>query len=74
MKTQRENEVEEPCPHCDNVVELQNVFVAQICPECGNWIMPCSICEHRMPEMDSAEYCPKCDDRMNQINIKKTNT
>lgn len=65
-----ENEIEEYCPYCDTDVILQNVFVAQVCPECNKWIMPCSICEHRMPETGSQENCSNCDYRLDSIKFE----
>lgn len=35
---------EEYCPHCDMYVDLEYDFKAQKCPNCGKWIVPCSIC------------------------------
>lgn len=36
--------IEEYCPHCDTTVELEFDFKVQECPNCGKWIVPCSIC------------------------------
>ena len=33
------------CPYCCDEVELDNKFEAQICPSCGNRILPCCLCE-----------------------------
>ena len=35
---------EEYCPHCDTTVDLEDEFKVQRCPNCGTWIVPCSIC------------------------------
>ena len=40
------NKTYELCPYCDTEVELKNEFKAQLCPNCGRLILPCSICEH----------------------------
>lgn len=36
--------IEEYCPHCDTTVDLEDDFKVQKCPNCGKWIVPCSIC------------------------------
>lgn len=33
------------CPYCTSEVTLIPVLMAQKCPECDKWIVPCSICE-----------------------------
>lgn len=38
------DEIEEYCPHCDITIELEFDFKVQKCPNCGKWIVPCSIC------------------------------
>lgn len=40
----KDEEVYEYCPHCENEVKLDNEFKVQICPDCGHAIVPCSIC------------------------------
>ena len=40
------NKTYELCPYCDTEVELKHEFKAQLCPNCGRLILPCSICEH----------------------------
>lgn len=44
--------IHESCPHCENEVALQDVFVPQPCPECHKIILPCTIC--------TAENCGSC--------------
>ena len=39
------DKIYELCPHCEYEVELDFRFEVQICPECGQPILPCSICE-----------------------------
>lgn len=52
------NKTYELCPYCENEVELNNEFKAQLCPKCGRLILPCSICEHT-----NANGChTKCND------------
>lgn len=45
---------EEYCPHCDSMVDLSNEFKVQRCPNCGKWIVPCSIC----PLDQCSKHCP----------------
>ncbi len=47
--------LEEGCPHCDATVELEYIFYAQPCPNCGEMILPCNNC----PYMDSDTYLPE---------------
>lgn len=49
-----EETTEEWCPHCDECVELQGEFKVQRCPNCGKWIVPCSLC----PFEDCVKKCP----------------
>lgn len=32
------------CPYCDTEVELEYDLKVQMCPSCGKWITPCSVC------------------------------
>lgn len=32
------------CPNCEHEIELENVFMVQICPSCGKKIKPCNLC------------------------------
>ena len=34
----------EYCPHCDAEVEIANKFIPQVCPNCGEIILPCNMC------------------------------
>lgn len=45
---------EEWCPHCDEAVELEHELKVQKCPNCGKWIVPCSVC----PLTDCSAKCP----------------
>lgn len=47
--------LEEGCPHCDATVELEYIFYAQPCPNCGEMILPCNNC----PYMDNDTYLPE---------------
>lgn len=47
--------LEEGCPYCDATVELEYMFYAQPCPECGEMMLPCNDC----PYMDSDTYLPE---------------
>lgn len=39
-----ENSITEWCPHCEEEVTLVGEFRVQKCPNCGEDILPCSIC------------------------------
>jgi predicted RNA-binding Zn-ribbon protein involved in translation (DUF1610 family) len=45
---------EEYCPHCDVVVDLSIDFKVQKCPNCGKWLVPCSLC----PLQNCSKHCP----------------
>jgi predicted RNA-binding Zn-ribbon protein involved in translation (DUF1610 family) len=47
------NAIYEVCPFCEQEVELKNEFKPQICPNCGEYILPCSICVK--------ENCKNCE-------------
>lgn len=47
--------LEEGCPHCDATVQIEYMFYAQPCPECGEMMLPCNDC----PYMDSDTYLPE---------------
>lgn len=34
----------EMCPHCECEVELENELKVQKCPNCGKYIVACSMC------------------------------
>lgn len=38
--------VDEMCPNCESEVTLKSVFSVQICPVCGDLILPCNMCNH----------------------------
>lgn len=44
----------EVCPHCDEEVQLESKFEAQVCSSCNTIILPCSIC----PVSDNCLNCP----------------
>lgn len=50
-KTER---YEEWCADCDHVVDIANEFRVQKCPNCGKWLVPCSIC----PLENCSKHCP----------------
>ena len=41
---EKEKFIYELCPLCEDEVQLKNNFKLQICPTCGKYIVPCSIC------------------------------
>lgn len=48
----QETTITELCPYCEQEVELEAEFHVQVCPNCGEYIMPCSQCETCM------DVCP----------------
>lgn len=50
--------IDEYCPICETEVELLNKFIPQICPNCGNKILPCSI--YIGLEVEGAKVCSIC--------------
>jgi predicted RNA-binding Zn-ribbon protein involved in translation (DUF1610 family) len=41
----KDEEVYEYCPYCEDEVKLNNEFKVQVCPNCGHAIVPCNICQ-----------------------------
>lgn len=38
------NHVYEWCPHCETEVKLDAILKKQVCPNCGEIILPCALC------------------------------
>ena len=56
----------EVCPHCEQEVELKPEMKIQICPECGKWICPCSMCD-----CDQVQCCNcELEKQAHQLNEK----
>ena len=47
--------IDEMCPHCTSEVQLKPVFSVQVCPECGELILPCNLCDH---DTCNCAHCP----------------
>ena len=47
----------EYCPHCEKEVVLLAEHKAQICPNCNNWIAPCSLCKDCIGICTIAQEC-----------------
>lgn len=47
--------ITELCPHCRNEVEIKGTMNWHKCPICGNYIKPCSLCNHDTQKCDN---CP----------------
>lgn len=47
----------ELCPHCEEEVELPNTLGVHKCPNCGKYIVACSMC---LACEESSEYCKNC--------------
>lgn len=43
--TEPHNHVYEWCPHCEIEVKLDAILKKQICPNCGEIILPCALCD-----------------------------
>ena len=43
---QDERTTTEWCSHCQGEVDIKNIPEKQVCPECGEDIYPCSLCDH----------------------------
>jgi hypothetical protein len=59
----KERFITEWCPNCCDEVKLDNEFRVQICPTCGKWILPCSMCD--MDKVDCSK-CKLCEE-VNQL-------
>ena len=56
----------EVCPHCEQEVELKPEMKIQVCPECGKWICPCSMCDCNLVECQNCEL----EKQAHQLNEK----
>ena len=54
-KYKEEEKVTEWCPYCDLETELEPIFQKQNCQECGEDILPCSMC---IPDKVDCSNCP----------------
>lgn len=45
----------ELCPYCEQEVNLQNKFEMQVCPNCKDKVIPCSVCPY---EYSRCSDCP----------------
>lgn len=50
-----EDKATEFCNYCDAEVEIANRFIPQICPNCGEILLPCNMCF-------DCQDCPFCSD------------
>ncbi len=54
-----DNWAEEFCPHCGKLSTIKYEFTAQPCSECGEMILPCSICQTNIDgDTDACFICP----------------
>lgn len=49
--------ITEWCPHCESEVDLIASKRPQRCPNCGKWILPCSLCESCDADCDLNFLC-----------------
>jgi len=59
----------EVCPHCNEEVQLESKFEAQVCPSCNTIILPCSIC----PVNDNCLNCPLSNHSVEDVYNKHFN-
>lgn len=55
--------VTEWCPHCETEVKLKGKMAVQECPNCGMYIVPCSMCDYG--GCADCEYDRECE-RLNE--------
>ena len=53
-KDEKEEDIIEWCPHCEEEVKIKGIAQKQTCPVCGEDILPCSLCNHNYVN------CNKC--------------
>lgn len=53
----KDNMTWEWCPHCDSEVELKCEMKPQVCPVCGKWICPCSLCDGCKKDCEIEKEC-----------------
>ena len=49
----------ELCPHCEEEVRLNAELAVQVCPNCGMYIVPCSMCLNLNEDIED-EDCENC--------------
>ena len=64
----KEKFIYELCPLCEDEVQLKNNFKLQICPTCGKYIVPCSICPSLLENGKCSSDCSlaKEADKLNE--------
>lgn len=55
----KDNVTWEMCPHCESEVELEWEMEPQVCPVCGKWICPCSLCDGCKKGCEIEKECVK---------------
>lgn len=53
-KDDKEKNIIEWCPHCQEEVKIKGIAQKQTCPVCSEYIWPCSLCNHNYVN------CNKC--------------
>ena len=53
-KDEKEEDIIEWCPNCEEEVKIKGIAQKQTCPVCGEDIFPCSLCNHNYVN------CNKC--------------
>lgn len=68
--------IQEQCPYCDNLVDLPPYMGIYECPECGELIVACSLCDMDSVNCDGCKYViakdqrRKCIECESEINLK----
>lgn len=68
IETAEKSVICERCPICNEEVNLKPTFEVQICPNCGNPILPCSICKEK-----DCRKCPLKDAQLKAFQEKAEN-
>lgn len=56
---EKKNVTYEVCPHCVNEVVLPDTLGVYVCPECGKYIVNCSMCQ-ACDDLNGDKYCTWC--------------
>lgn len=54
------NKYTEWCLYCEHEVELSTEMKVQECPNCGNYIAPCGMCDLNTRECSKCELSKEC--------------
>jgi predicted RNA-binding Zn-ribbon protein involved in translation (DUF1610 family) len=60
-----ENICTEWCQHCETEVEISTEMIIQRCPNCGKYIIPCSMCDCDYADCSKCELSKICETKNN---------